>query len=254
MSHDRPQEPSVSPSSSDTPSSRVDDLLRRDAGTLDQVPVDELFGRVAQQTVDHTPTWRDRLRELATPARVGIVLVGLVGGAAAMLSLFGMRSDLDGVGLAWLAGVHALVLLASIVGLAFSLRPTHRPPVPVLAWLAVVLTLALPFVLSLVPGLVPGMSGSVPALAHLMCGSGGLLVALPTTVLVLLLDRGSQPASWRVLLAAGASGLSAFGFGWWHCPSVDPMHLIGAHASLGVGLGLVTLGAVRLMGWVRGRG
>ena len=98
---------------------------------------------------------------------------------------------------------------------------------------------------ALVPGLLPGMTGHPPTVAHVMCAANGLFMALPATAVVLLLDRSRNPASWRVLLAAGAAGMSAFGMGAWHCPSVDPFHLIVAHAGLGAVLGLVVLGPRR---------
>lgn len=241
-------------STSGSPSTLVDGLLDEDRDALGDVSpalVDELFGRVAEDTLDRTPTLRDRLRELATPARVAVATFAAIGFAATMLAVLGTRSDLDAEGLAWLVGVHLFVLLGSIGGLVLALRPSHRRPLNSLAWLAVAGLFLAPVVMAVIPGLIPGIGGTVPTLGHLMCGGGGVLVALPATVVVLLLDRSSEPAAWRVLLASGAAGLLAFGFGHWHCPMVDPVHLIVAHGLLGAGIGVVALGLVRLVGWVR---
>jgi hypothetical protein len=144
-----------------------------------------------------------------------------------------------------------VVLAVSIISLFLSLRPVHRPPLNGLAWVAVCTILVLPVAVSLVPGLLPGMAGEVPHIAHLMCGGGGLVIALPVTSLVLLLDRSREPSAWRVMFAAGAAGLAAFGVGHWYCPSVDPTHLLVAHAALGAGAGLMVLLAVRGVSLVR---
>lgn len=253
MSDRRPTEPRLSSTSTDDRSEALDAMIRADRDTIDQVSTAHLFDAVARETVDREAGVRDRLRELATPARIGIAVVAAIGFGAGMVSVFGMRQDLDTLGFIWLSTVHLLVIAGSVLGLSLALRPTHRPPLNGLSWMAVGFILALPIALSLVPGIVPGMSGTVPSMAHLMCGSGGLLVALPVTVLVLLLDRSREPSAWRVMLAAGAAGLSAFGFGYWHCPSVDPTHLLVAHAGLGTGLGLVTLLVVRTVSFIRRR-
>jgi len=239
---------------SSRPSTLVDGLLDEDRLTLDEAPdplVDALWEQVAQDTVERSPTVLDRLRELTTPARVAIAAFTLLGAGAAFLSVIGLRDDLDATGLAWLIGLHVIVLGGSVAGLALALRPRYLPPLNALAWVAVGTLLLLPASMALFPGLLPGMTGPVPPIAHLMCGSGGVLVALPATVVVLLLDRSREPSSWRILLAAGAAGLSAFGVGTWHCPSVDPVHLLVAHAGLGTLLGLVVLAGVRALGWLR---
>lgn len=238
------------------PSTLVDGLLEDDRATLDEVPapvVDAMFHRVAGMTVDKEATLLDRVRELATPARVAIAFFAVLGAGATLLALMGMRADLDLNGTLWLLGVHSIVVVGSILGLSLALRPAHRRPLNGLAWAAVAALLVLPFGLSVVPGILPGMTGEVPAFAHVMCAAGGLIVALPATLCVLLLDRSGEPSAWRVLLAAGAAGLAAFGFGHWHCPSADPAHLVMAHAGLGTGLGLVVLLIVRAVSWWRRR-
>ena len=233
----------------------VDALLEQDRLTLDEAPaplVDAIWEQVAEETVDHKTNLRERLRQLASPARIAIASFAMIGIGASFLAMSGLRPDLDAGSTAWLATVHAIVLLGSVGGLALALRPNHLPPLNLLAWLGVGSVLLMPIAIALVPGLLPGMTGHPPTVAHVMCAANGLFMALPATAVVLLLDRSRNPASWRVLLAAGAAGMSAFGMGAWHCPSVDPFHLIVAHAGLGAVLGLVVLGVVRLWGWVRG--
>lgn len=244
------------PRKSGSPSTLVDGLLEDDRITLDSAPesvLTGLFKRVAADTVDHVPSGRERLQELATPTRVALASFGVVGIGATFLALMGTRQDLDPSAMTWLAVLHVGVLIGAVGGLGLALRPAHRSPLNGLAWVAVATLGMAPIALSLFPGLIPGNASPVPALGHLMCGGGGVLIALPATVLVLLLDRSREPSTWRVLMASGAAGLVAFGFGHWHCPMVDPVHLIVAHGLLGSVLGLSVLAVVRAASWLRRR-
>jgi len=89
-------------------------------------------------------------------------------------------------------------------------------------------------------------------MAHVMCGSGGMMIALPVTVLVLLLDRSTRVRPWRVLLASGAAGLAAFSWGVWNCHNVSPGHLLLGHAAAGLRVGAAALAVVTIVARVSG--
>jgi hypothetical protein len=115
------------------------------------------------------------------------------------------------------------------------------------SWIGAIALLLLPVALAAVPGLWPGVGGAVPPLAHLMCGGGGLVVAIPATALVVLLDRGTQTTLWRVAMAAGASGLVALAWGQLQCAANDPIHLLLGHGLHGLVAGGVVLAGVGLL-------
>ncbi len=225
----------------DAATPRVLDGARARRGDGDARDLDALFDRIASETVDRRPTLRDRLLELATPLRVGLVLLAVLGLAAIVLGLFGVRPALSGPELWRFLALQGGVLGASLVGVALALRPTWRRPLGPLGWSVGLALVALPLLLSVVPGLWPGMARPVPAIADVMCGVAGLLVALPATAVVLLFERDRRTPAWRVLLAAGAAGLAAFAMGQAHCPAVHPAHLLISHAGHGVLAGVVAL-------------
>lgn len=247
MSTDRPTPELRSPDEvRGTGVPEVDALLAEDREAITLLPkpaFDDLFDEIEAETVGKRPGLRDRLRELGTPVRIVLVLLVMAGGSASFLGLVGARGDLSSAEGLWLGALQVLLLVGSVSAVAMSLRPLSRPGLGVLAWVGAGAALLAPVLLSLVPGLWPGYTHAAPMIGHFICGVGGMIVAAPVAVAVLVLDRGDRPSPWRVLLAAGSAGLLAYGVGHWHCPMVHPTHLILAHASHGVLIG----GAVLLL-------
>lgn len=253
MSTDRPTPETLPPDEArGTGAPEVDALLEKDREAITLLPkpaLDDLFEEIEAETVGRRPGLRDRLRELATPVRLVLVLVAMVGVAALFVGLVGPREDLTGTQALGLAAFQGAVLVGALAVVALSLRPLSRSGLGGLSWVAAAAAILTPMALSLVPGLWPGHSHAAPTMGYLVCGAGGMMVAAPVAAAILFLDRGRRPSAWRVLLAAGAAGLVAFGVGHWHCPMVHPAHLMFAHASHGVLVGLVALGLTRL--WPR---
>lgn len=234
----------------DGPSTLADEILGKDIAASADVPdslLADMFEEVARDTVDRPATWRDHLRDLSSTARIGLATVFSLGCGATFIAMMGLRPDLDWGSAMWLMGLHLVVLLVSVAGLSLALRPAHRRPLGTLAWVGALSLLTLPFAVSLVPGMWPGSTNPAPMMAHLMCGSGGLLIALPATVFVLLLDRSPRIPAWRVLVTSGAAGLAAFSWGAWNCHNVSPGHLLLGHAGAGLVVGLLTVGVLAVV-------
>ena len=244
-------EPGKSAADPGPPVTLADEILSEDRDRFDEVDpglLGALKARVMADTVDHGDSPRDYLRQLPTAARIALGMVLSLACGAVFVLVAGIRPDLTADVALWLGGVHVLVVIAALLGVSLALRPTHRRPLGTAAWLAVGALFLLPFALSAVPGLWPGMAEPVPNHVHLMCGGFGAIVAIPATALVLLFDRSRRPAAWRVLLAAAAAGLTAFAWGQWQCPAAHPLHLLVAHS----GAGLLAGGAVLVATSVRG--
>lgn len=236
------------------PVTLADEILSEDQSHYDQVDpgmLAALEGRVMRDTVDHDGGVVETLRQLSTTARVTFGMLLAMACGAAFLLAAGVRPDLDVATALWLGGLHVLVIVAALVGVSMALRPTHRGTLGATAWVGVGVLFLLPFMLSAVPGLWPGMVEPVPNDVHLMCGGMGAVVAIPATALVLLFDRSGNPAAWRVLLAAAAAGLTSFAWGQWQCPSANPTHLLVAHAGAGLVAGGVVLAVSTLANLLR---
>lgn len=197
--------------------------------------MESLFADIAAITVDETPSALGRLRQLSTPVRVlagtglGVALSG------AVIATLGLRGDLSEAGgqrmLAALAGMSMLGVSAMML----SLRGLHKRTLGSYTWLFVGTTLLVPVCLSLLPGFWPGH----PSPAHVMpwesgCFWFGAAVASLTGAGVLLLQRSSRPAIWRVLSAAAAGGCAGFITQQLFCPANDTWHILTTHGLLGL--------------------
>jgi hypothetical protein len=172
-----------------------------------------------------------RLRSLSRPARFGL-LVAVVAVCAAVFALFLLRRDLDGYPPARMAvavgGYGGLLLAAAWL----ALRPLYLPDRPGARRVLLVLGLALPFVLALLPELPTARAATAALHARwaTFCFLDGALVAAAILVLGRVLDRGGPGAS----LAALAAGLAGALMLHIHCPLNYPLHLLVGHAMVPV--------------------
>ncbi len=174
-------------------------------------------------------TWRSRMSDLSTPARVVLGVCAAV--AFGLLFLGGVRPDL--AVLRGHGGVLGVALAFGVASVALALRPMHRVGNAFTEGAGVALTLALPVV-----GLVewPGitLTGNAAVGGAVVCGGMGALTATLAGAAVLWLDRQALPATWRVWAAAAAGGWVGFVFREIHCMASDPFHMLSAHLSLSV--------------------
>lgn len=211
---------------------------------LDDDALDALFDAVAARTVDRAPTWRDRLRELPTPARTTTAAGAALLACAALLGAEGLRGDLDG---AWPLAIGSLVLVGTGIGaVAVALRSHGAPPLSSLR-AVVTAAIALPLLAALVPSIWAGDPAPVAsAWMHVACGLGGLVAAVASAGLVLVFDRDDRPHTASLVLAAAAGGAFGFVVQTAHCAMTHPLHLLLGHASAGVIVGAVLVAWDRL--------
>ncbi|MFT7518885.1 MAG: hypothetical protein ACI9MC_001019 [Kiritimatiellia bacterium] len=248
MLTDPPETPASEQSATLVPEQLCDD--RRAMADAESLDLDSMFETVAADTIDKSATWLDAFRELPTTTRVAIAGAGLLLPGVVLLGLMGVRTDLSMFEVAQVSGLALLVSAGAFVAVILSLRPTWRSPLNGLGWAAAILTGLIPFVLSVIPGLWPGVAHVPHPIAYVMCGMGGLLVAAPAAGAVLLLQRSDRTSPWRVMLGAGGAGLAAFVVSQLHCTLVDPGHMLLSHAGPGLLVGLAVLAFQRLM-WRR---
>jgi hypothetical protein len=220
--------------------------LKQEDG-LDPAEANAIFASVAELTVDHTPSWLDRLRELRTPTRVALAVTGALGLATLMALLMGMRTDVSGQ-----AVIRYGLSMTAITGIiaatfAVSLRGAHQRPLGAAAWVVIGIALLVPLVLALTPWV-----WDTPVLANThMHGMGapclvlGLVTGALTAAIAFVFQRQSWRVLWRAIAAVAGGGLTAFALLQLHCPSQDPTHLVVAHA--GVGLMLAVVVGARLL-------
>ena len=197
--------------------------------------LDALFAGIALETVDRAPSLRDRVRELPTPNRVAIAVAATCSLMVTYALTMGIRGDLDSAG--WMHfGVSALALTTfSVLCAALALRGLHQSPLYETTWKVGVAAILLPVVVSLVPGLVPGMILEHPPMsAHIACGLGGLVAGVISAVAMLFFSREDQIDPWRLLAVSGAGGMLGYIAQGAHCAMVNTSHLLFAHALYGV--------------------
>lgn len=258
MSEPRRSDTQMSRLSPDQPPPEVLPALEADRAALahealtPELP-DSLFDSIAADTVDRSPGPVERLREAPTPLR-------LAGGALALAGLIGMAAGLMGIrpDETWADATRVVVLLLALGGLAtaaltVALRGYHARPLGSLAWVIIGVSLGVPAVLALWPGL--WATGAAPAAAgsgHVglpMCLIVGALMALAAMGVVWLFQREGRGTAFRLAAAAAAGGLTAFAALQLHCPSHDVHHLLFEHAAPG----FLVAGAALLVGTWRSR-
>jgi len=200
---------------------------------------DGAFARLAAETVDATPGWRDTLRELPTAARLGLAATVCLGVFLAVVMLTGVRPDMDRDVAARMGVVVAVCGGLGLGALTVALRGMHRPAMGARGWALVALALFLPVAWALVPGFWPGEAAATKSPWTTGCLWGGLATALAAGGFVRLLGRGG---GWqRPLAAGGAGGLWACAALAVHCPMNDTLHLVVAHGLLGIAVGSLFL-------------
>lgn len=206
----------------------------------------DLFSRVAAETVDRPPTLRDRLRELSTPLRIVMAVAGALVMVTVALLITGIRADLTGQ--AMLRYAVAMTAIAGLVGAAFaaSLRGAHQKPLRWWTWALVVAALLVPLALAVMPWLWEG-DGAIRPSGHAhpfgMCGVMGLMTGALTAAVAWAFQRERWSVPSRLVAAVAGGGLTAFAMLQLHCPSGDATHLLIGHASAGLMLAAVAVGA-----------
>ena len=194
-----------------------------------------LFADIAAVTADETPGTLGRLRQRPTPVRV---VMGLsVGTALSGLVVFvlGLRGDLSDPGSRGMLIALSGMALLGAASMVVSLRGLHRRTLGGYVWLFAGVSLLIPPFLSLIPDLWPGE----PSPTHMMpwesgCFWFGVVVAALTGASVLLLQRSSRLAAWRVLTAAASGGFAGFITQQLFCPANDTWHILSVHGLLGL--------------------
>lgn len=222
----------------------------RSARTLDDAKVDALFAQVAASTVDRPSSWRDRLRELPTPVRVGLSVALTLGVAVAVLAATGVAPSVAEAGAGRFVAAIGSVVGFMAVAVAVSLRGAHRRSLGVAAWLLALVSLAAPIALGMMPGIWGGRPApTAPAVLHvfgLTCVGIGLVAALATGLIIRLFQREDRPTSWRLVGLAAAGGLVAFGTSQLYCPTDDLLHVTVGHGLVGALLAVIFLVAAWL--------
>lgn len=177
-------------------------------------------------------SWRTRLAELPTAARVGVALAIAATVTATAALAFGIRSGMPAMRVAVALGALALAAAACF---AVSLRGVDRRPLGRWAWAVVGLAIALPFALALWPGAADGHE------AGASCLWVGLAVGALVSVPVFLAQRGSVPVWARAAAAVAGGGAGGYAVLELHCPSRDVTHLLIGHALVGVVLVIAAL-------------
>lgn len=229
----------------------IDALVRDRAAVRVDLPEPMLEAMLQQAralTVERRPTLRDRLRELPSSARVVLVLTTVLG-TSSVLAGASPRDDLAALWRLDLVVWGSVLLLVTVGSVLAVLRGMHRRPLGPIEVVLAALGLGLPVLLSLLPGLLPGVAlpdGEAMAM-HRACFAGSGLIAGPTAALALSLVRDDKPPLARVFAAAGAGGAAAFLAQALHCPWSDMAHLLVSHASVGVAVAAVAVAVTRMM-------
>jgi hypothetical protein len=172
-----------------------------------------------------------RLRSLPRGTRFAL-LVALVAAEAAIFWFLLRRGNFA----AYPAGRMALTLggyATVLLGASWlALRPIYLPDRRLLRVAFVLLGLALPVVIALLPEVDgPPLGRDAHVQQALFCFANGVLVAAAVLVLAWLLDRGAGAGP---LLAAVAGGLTGTLLLHVHCPYNQPLHLLAGHATVPV--------------------
>lgn len=182
-----------------------------------------------------------RLRGLPTWARWLLAAAGLV--LPVLIGLVRHRHNLAVYPPARLACELCALAALSLASCWLWIRPLYKPQPSYRALVAlVILALAVPWGLALLPPALPPPGPGADALAAAAgCFFFGSLIALPALVLVLAIGRRPSGLPGFALLPATAAALAGiFGLEL-HCPNTSPVHLAMGHAPIAVALPLVLL-------------
>lgn len=218
-------------------------LLRDDIDDYDRgadLDVARLLRAVREEEAASKTAWLDGLSTWQRQA-IATALIGAVG--AAVVAHMGLRTDFAEH---WprLSATFALLLGLVFASVRLSLRDLAAPPPGRRAWVIGLFGLA---VLAMAPWLgewLPGRSLMLGPFWTLRCFRFTLLIGGVTVAALLVLQRRSLSAPWR-LLGAGVAGalVSAF-FLMLHCDLNDPQHQWSGHTMPG----LVVIAAALLVG------
>ncbi len=179
---------------------------------------------------------------MSTGSLVSVLGVILLGGV-------GMhRPDMPAYPVARLFGLLALYALG--IGLAFAkemFESVRKASLADYGWLLVA-GLGVPFLVAFVPP--TEASRAFGPAGALGCFSFGVILTLPTALLLWAFDRDDRLSTRTVCLSAAALGLSASTILELHCPSGNFAHVISGHASIGVAW-LLGWSMTRLVGRAR---
>lgn len=185
------------------------------------------------------------LRALPTPQRIGLVVIltGLLMGLTAVVTPRGEMADYPVVRMVVVLAVMGAVMAVAVWRL---LRPLHLPkPSSTATRLLLVAGVLAPTVAALWP--VYGHAGHDPghglsfAMGCGQCMAFGAVMGAPVLALATMLRRAKVDGAAVVALAGVAAGLVGNLTLQLHCPVTDPLHLLLAHASLALILGVVAL-------------
>ena len=203
-----------------------------------------MFEDIAAITVDESPGPLRRLQQLPTTTRVALAVGASL--SAIVVTLMGIPANLtEPDGQRMLAVLGGLVVLG-IGSMVVSLRGLHRRTLDSHVWLFAGIALLIPAFISLMPGLWSGTSHTHAMPWESGCFWFGGVVAAITGVAVLLLQRSSRLATWRVLTAAAAGGCAGFITQQLFCPANDTWHILSAHGLLGLLVSALLLTALRI--------
>jgi len=218
-------------------------------GELSEGEAQALWQRVRALTSAGRGTWRGRLRELPTRLRVVITLAGAALVATLVALIAEPREVFSATTIARYAVLLSALALLAVASFAVSLRGEQAWPLRKKAWVVIALTLALPVLLALMPGIWEP-DGEAPATdSGYFCTLIGLAVGALVSVPAFLMQRAAVPVMARACAALAGGGVVAFGLLELHCPSRAVTHLLLGHAA--VGAVLVVLAALAV--WWRRR-
>jgi hypothetical protein len=197
--------------------------------------LDALFRTLAAQTLDEPQGLHTTLRELPTPRRRALAVLGMAVVFVVVVFAHGTRADLSGEALLrFLLSIGALVAV-SVGAASITLRSAHERPLPSWSGGLGVAALLLPALVSLLPGWWPGFEvGALPMAVHLGCGAAGLAAAVGAAGAILVFDRDDLSTRARIVSAAAAGGLIGYTTQAVSCPVINLDHLVLSHASQGV--------------------
>ena len=150
-----------------------------------------MFASIADETVDRPTNFWDRIRELSTPVRIALAVLGAVIMAAVVLIVTGVRGDLSGQAI--LRYAISMTAIAGLVGAAFSVsfRGVHQKPLGPWVWVFVITALTIPLVLAVMPWLweAPPVVADAHDHGFGMCLALGLVTGGLTTAVAWVFQR-----------------------------------------------------------------
>ncbi len=177
---------------------------------------------------------RARVRSLPSVLRTALLLFGSFG-VVALVALARPRLDLEHYPMGRMLLFAALTGALTAFTLPLLTRPVHAPPRRSRSWAALVLALAVPVCLAVLPAAHEIGPVTTPAFAQsaFACFAFGTIAGMPALFLAWLVERQDPQPLARALLAAAAAGLVGNMALQAHCPVTTPLHLLVSHALIG---------------------